>query len=93
MQPPGRAWTIPVGTSASNSVSSLYPVLRQAGATVRQMLRQEGARQLGRPVEDTAAEQSYVYVVADPTGAALLRRDHGRSPDADRAGAAGAAQG
>ncbi len=69
----GQGLDDPVGTSASNSVSSLYPVLRQAGATVRQMLRQEGARQLGRPAEDTVAEQSYVYVVADPQ----VRRSYG----------------
>jgi aerobic-type carbon monoxide dehydrogenase small subunit (CoxS/CutS family) len=63
----GQGLDDPVGTSASNSVSSLYMILRQAGATVRQMLRAEGARQLGRPVEDTAAEQGYVFIRADPT--------------------------
>ena len=40
----GQGLDDPVGTSASNSVSSLYMPLRQAGATVRQMLRAEGAR-------------------------------------------------
>ena len=69
----GQGLDDPVGTSASNSVSSLYMVLRQAGATVRQMLRAEGARQLGRPVEDTAAEQGYVFSKADPA----LRRSYG----------------
>ena len=69
----GQGLDDPVGTSASNSVSSLYMILRQAGATVRQMLRAEGARQLGRPVEDTVAEQSYVYVAADPQ----VRRSYG----------------
>ena len=69
----GRGLDDPVGTSASNSVSSLYPVLRQAGATVRQMLRAEGARQLGRPVEDTVAEQGYVFVRANPA----VRRSYG----------------
>jgi isoquinoline 1-oxidoreductase beta subunit len=69
----GQGLDDPVGTSASNSVSSLYPILRQAGATVRQMLRTEGARQLNRPVEDTAAEQGFVYVSADPT----VRRSYG----------------
>jgi isoquinoline 1-oxidoreductase subunit beta len=69
----GQGLDDPVGTSASNSVSSLYMILRQAGATVRQMLRAEGARQLSRPVEDTAAEQGYVFVRADPT----VRRSYG----------------
>ena len=88
----GQGLDDPVGTSASNSVSSLYPTLRQAGATVRQMLRAEGARQLGRPVEDTAAEQGYVFDQDRSGRAPLLRRDHGRGPGADRTGAAGAAQ-
>jgi isoquinoline 1-oxidoreductase beta subunit len=69
----GRGLDDPVGTSASNSVSSLYPILRQAGADLRQMLRAEGARQLSRPVEETAAEQGYVFVKAEPT----LRRSYG----------------
>jgi isoquinoline 1-oxidoreductase beta subunit len=69
----GQGLDDPVGTSASNSVSSLYMILRQAGATVRQMLRAEGARQLGRPVEDTAAEQGYVFSKTDPA----VRRSYG----------------
>ena len=69
----GQGLDDPVGTSASNSVSSLYLTLRQAGATVRQMLRAEGARQLGRPVEETAAEQGYVFVKIDPA----VRRSYG----------------
>lgn len=69
----GHGLDDPVGTSASNSVSSLYPILRQAGATVRQMLRTEGARQLGRPLAETAAEQGYVFVRTDPT----VRRSYG----------------
>ena len=69
----GQGLDDPVGTSASNSVSSLYMILRQAGATVRQMLRAEGARQLGRPVEETAAEQGYVFVKTDPA----VRRSYG----------------
>ena len=68
----GQGLDDPVGTSASNSVSSLYMILRQAGATVRQMLRAEGARQLGRPVKDTAAE-GYVFSKTDPA----VRRSYG----------------
>jgi isoquinoline 1-oxidoreductase subunit beta len=69
----GRGLDDPVGTSASNSVSSLYPILRQAGADMRQMLRSAGAAQLGQPLEATAAEQGYVFVVADPSA----RRSYG----------------
>lgn len=69
----GRGLDDPVGTSASNSVSSLYPILRQAGADLRQMLRSAGAAQLGRPVEETAAEQGYVFVKAEPA----QRRSYG----------------
>ena len=69
----GRGLDDPVGTSASNSVSSLYPILRQAGADMRQMLRTAGAAQLGQPLEATAAEQGYVFVVADP----FVRRSYG----------------
>lgn len=69
----GQGLDDPVGTSASNSVSSLYQPLRQAGADMRQMLHLEGARQLDRPVEDTVAEQGFVTVKADPTA----RRSYG----------------
>ncbi len=69
----GQGLDDPIGTSASNSVSSLYLTLRQAGATVRQILHQEGARQLGQSVADTAAEQGYVFVKAEPT----VRRAYG----------------
>lgn len=55
------------------AVSSLYVPLRQAGADMRQLGRQEGARQLGQPLEATAAEQGYVFVVADPS----VRRSYG----------------
>ena len=41
-----------VGTSASNSITSLYTILRQVGATVRAMLLAEAARQTGRPLAD-----------------------------------------
>ena len=69
----GQGLDDPVGTSASKLCLVAVPDLRQAGATVRQMLRVEGARQLGRPVEDTAAEQGYVFIKTDPA----VRRSYG----------------
>jgi isoquinoline 1-oxidoreductase beta subunit len=56
----------PIGTSASNSVSSLYPILRQAGATVREMLRAEAARQLDHPLDSLVARDSIVFDANDP---------------------------
>ena len=52
----GKGLDDPIGTSASNSTSSLFPVIRQAGATVREMLRVEGAKQLGVSLTDAVAE-------------------------------------
>lgn len=56
----GKGLDDPVGTSASNSTSSLFPVLRQAGATVREMLRLEGAKMLGQPLQTVRAENGFV---------------------------------
>jgi len=42
------------GTSGSTSVASLYTPLRQAAATMREMLRAEAARQLGAPLAELA---------------------------------------
>lgn len=62
----GQGLDDPVGTSASNSVSSLYLVLRQAGAAVREMLRAEAARQLERSVDGLVAEQGYILIADQP---------------------------
>ncbi len=69
----GQGLNDPVGTSASTSVSSLYEPLREAGATVRQMLLMEGARQMGREVGDLTTEQGFVVAKDD----ASVRRSYG----------------
>lgn len=56
----GKGLDDPVGTSASNSTSSLYPVLRQAGATMREMLRLEGAKLLGLEPAQAQAVDGFV---------------------------------
>ena len=56
----GKGLDDPVGTSASNSTSSLYPVLRQAGATMREMLRLEGAKLLGLEPAQAQALDGFV---------------------------------
>ncbi|NCP88205.1 MAG: xanthine dehydrogenase family protein molybdopterin-binding subunit [Anaerolineae bacterium CG_4_9_14_3_um_filter_57_17] len=61
----GKGLDDPVGTSASNSTSSLFPILRQAGATVREMLRLEGAKLLGAAAETVRAENGFVFATQD----------------------------
>ncbi len=61
----GKGLDDPVGTSASNSTSSLFPILRQAGATVREMLRLEGAKLLGLGAEEVVAENGFVTAKQD----------------------------
>lgn len=56
----GKGLDDPVGTSASNSTSSLFPIIRQAGATVREMMRVEGAKQLGVSLSDVVAANGFV---------------------------------
>jgi isoquinoline 1-oxidoreductase subunit beta len=61
----GKGLDDPVGTSASNSTSSLFSVIRQAGATVREMLRLEGAKVLGLGDQDVVAENGFVTAKQD----------------------------
>lgn len=61
----GKGLDDPVGTSASNSTSSLFSVIRQAGATVREMLRLEGAKVLGLGAEAVVAENGFVTARQD----------------------------
>jgi isoquinoline 1-oxidoreductase beta subunit len=49
------------GTGASNSVSSLYIPLREAAATMRVMLVDSAAKQLGVPASQLVAEEGQVY--------------------------------
>jgi isoquinoline 1-oxidoreductase beta subunit len=54
-------------TFGSNSVYSLYQPIREAAATLREMLRAEAARQLGQPLEQLVAEHSAVQYVQQAT--------------------------
>ena len=50
------------GTGASNSVSTLYQPLREAAATLREMLRNEAARQSGLSPEALSAQNGHFIV-------------------------------
>ena len=54
-------------TFGSNSVHSLYQPIREAAATLREMLRAEAARQLEQPLEQLVAEHSAVQHVRQAT--------------------------
>ncbi len=54
------------GTSGSMSVTTLYDPLRQAAATLREMLRAEAARELNQPLDDLVARDGAFELVADP---------------------------
>jgi len=69
------------GTGASSSTSSLYTPLREAAATMREMLRTEAAQQLGLPASelviasgiispktDSSKSLTYGEIVANKTG-------------------------
>jgi len=58
------------GTTGSQSVSSMWPVLRDIAANLREMLRAEAARQLGKPVAQLKVMKGFVLVDgASGTGA------------------------
>lgn len=50
------------GTGASNSVSTMYQPLREAAATLREMLSAEAARQKGIAPEELQAENGYFSI-------------------------------
>ena len=54
------------GTSGSMSVTTLYDPLRQAAATLREMLRAEAARVLNQPAEALVARDGGIELVDDP---------------------------
>jgi len=54
------------GTSGSMSVTTLYDPLRQAAATLREMLRAEAARKLNQPLENLLAREGAIELVSDP---------------------------
>jgi isoquinoline 1-oxidoreductase beta subunit len=55
--PTGHALDVASGTQASNSVASMYTPLREAAATVREMLRTAAAAQMGLALADVRAEK------------------------------------
>lgn len=54
------------GTSGSASVTAIYPALRQAAATMREMLKVEGAKQLGVDVAQVTAVDGRVQLSNNP---------------------------
>ncbi len=54
------------GTKGSTSVRTLYDPLRQAAATLREMLRTQAASHLGIPVENLVARDGAFQVAGDP---------------------------
>ena len=55
-----------MGTGASNSVSSLYTPLREAAATMREMMRLEAARQLGVTADSLDVAKGLFFVKDNP---------------------------
>ena len=53
------------GTGASNSTSSLYTPLREAAATMREMLRTEAAQQMGVPASELVIAAGVISHSAD----------------------------
>jgi len=54
------------GTSGSMSVATLYDPLRQAAATLREMLRFEAARVLNQPAQQLVAQGGAFHLEGDP---------------------------
>ena len=50
------------GTSGSSSVSSMWPILREVAANMREMLRAEAAKQLGQPLDQLKLADGVVRV-------------------------------
>ena len=57
----------PVGTSASNSISSLFTPLLEVSATLRELLRAEAANQFGVQPEDLNLENGVFSLITDPS--------------------------
>ena len=56
-----------IGTGNSISVASLYPMIREAAATLRELLLQEAAVQLAVAVGELEARDTAVFHKTDPT--------------------------
>jgi isoquinoline 1-oxidoreductase subunit beta len=61
----GQGLDDPVGTSASNSVSSLYQPLRETSATLRELLMAEAARQFKAQHTDLVMENGTIRLKGD----------------------------
>lgn len=57
----------PSATAGSSSLSSQYPVLRQAAATLRELLRLQAAARLGLPLAQLVARDGAVVKADDPS--------------------------
>jgi isoquinoline 1-oxidoreductase beta subunit len=57
----------PVGTSASNTISSLFIPLLEVAATLRELLRAEAARQLNAQPQDLALKAGVFSLKSDPS--------------------------
>ncbi|MCB8943724.1 MAG: xanthine dehydrogenase family protein molybdopterin-binding subunit [Ardenticatenaceae bacterium] len=62
--PTGHGVDAASGTGGSNSVSGLYTPLREAAATVREMLKTAAAAQLGLAITDLRAENGTIVTAA-----------------------------
>lgn len=77
----GDSLTLPSdarGTNGSNSVSSLYPVLRRVAALAREMLRAEAAQQLGVAAGLISVSAGEILADGAPTGLTYGRLLAGR---------------
>ncbi len=54
------------GTAGSYSVAAMYPLIREAAATLREMLRQEAAIQLKVPIVELVAQDTAVSHTSNP---------------------------
>lgn len=63
----GHGLEDPVGTSASTSVSTLYQPLREAAATLRELLRGEAARRLSAAAADLVPAKGFFSLKTDPS--------------------------
>jgi isoquinoline 1-oxidoreductase beta subunit len=62
-----RPVTDSFGTGGSNSVSSMYTPLRQAAATMREMLKAEAAKKLNQPIENLEVADRGIQARGNPS--------------------------
>ena len=64
---PTNRLVYPVGTSASNTISSLYTPLLEVAATLRELLRGEAASQLNAQTQDLDLDAGVFSLKSDPS--------------------------